>query len=142
MGSVTSNIVRVFLSLGVLFVVACSGSGEPDITLTDREIEPEAGNAAPETDGRPNIVLVVSDDQRWDLLSARGHEFVKTPHLDAITESGSMMENAFVPVALCSPSRAALWQSGTARLRGGSHDRRAPTPGCQDVVTVPSRSTP
>ncbi len=59
-------------------------------------------------DQRPNIVLVVSDDQRWDLMSGRGHPYVKTPALDALASHGTLMENAFVPVALCSPSRGAL----------------------------------
>ena len=57
---------------------------------------------------RPNVVLVVSDDQRWDLMSSQDHAYLQTPNLDAVGEAGALMENAFVPIALCSPSRGAL----------------------------------
>ena len=70
----------------------------------DNSLPPLAANP----DQRPDIVLVVADDMRWDLQSARGHEFLNTPAMDALATEGSMMENAFVPMALCSPSRGAI----------------------------------
>ncbi len=89
-------------TLACLLLVSCGGDN------IDTYQEPEPAPAIPGLRDRPNIVLVVSDDQRWDLMSARGHEHVTTPNLDAVTQSGAMMANAFVPVALCSPSRGAL----------------------------------
>ena len=86
-------------------------SADLDITLSESESETAPAIAEAQSDvstRRPDIVLVVSDDQRWDLMSARGHQYVKTPNLDAMASTGAMMENAFVPVALCSPSRGAL----------------------------------
>lgn len=59
-------------------------------------------------DTRPDIVLVVADDMRWDLQSARGHQFLNTKAMDALAAEGAMMENAFVPMALCSPSRGVI----------------------------------
>lgn len=95
-----------------LHLLGCSDGGGDVVTLaagTVDESQEVSGTPMPAADpSRPNIVLVVSDDQRWDLMSARGHPHLRTPHLDAVTESGAMMENAFVPVALCSPSRGAL----------------------------------
>jgi len=90
--------LAVFCHLGVL---ACS-SGD------SAEPQPIWKRAATDEDIRPDIVLVVSDDMRWDLMSARGHEFLDTPHMDILANEGAMMMNAFVPVAVCSQSRAAI----------------------------------
>ncbi len=59
-------------------------------------------------DPRPDIVLVVADDMRWDLMSGENHPFVDTPNLDAFAAEAGKMTNAFVPLALCSPSRATI----------------------------------
>ena len=52
---------------------------------------------------RPNIVFIITDDQRWDCLSAAGHPFLKTPNIDRIAREGAYVENAFVTLPLCSP---------------------------------------
>ena len=56
--------------------------------------------------GRPNVVFILTDDHRWDALSAMGHPFLQTPHLDRLANEGILFENAFVTTSLCSPSRA------------------------------------
>ncbi len=61
------------------------------------------------TGKRPNIVVVIVDDLRWDALSITGHPFVKTPHIDRIAREGALFKNAFVTTPLCSPSRASFW---------------------------------
>jgi arylsulfatase A-like enzyme len=57
---------------------------------------------------RPNIVLIVIDDQRWDCMSCAGHPFLKTPNIDRIASEGAYFNNMFVTQPLCSPSRAAF----------------------------------
>jgi len=67
-------------------------------------------------DGAPNILVVVTDDQRWDQLglvqAERGQDarypFLQTPHLDALAQQGMRFRNAFVTTSLCSPSRSTL----------------------------------
>ena len=56
---------------------------------------------------RPNIVFILTDDHRWDSYGAPGLHRIRTPNLDSIAESGTRFENAFVTLAICSPSRAA-----------------------------------
>ncbi len=56
---------------------------------------------------QPNILFILTDDQRWDLFRASGNERIATPNLDRIAEHGTRFENAFVTLAICSPSRAA-----------------------------------
>ncbi len=58
---------------------------------------------------RPNIVIVMTDQQRWDTLGAYGVVPIRTPHLDALAAGGALFEQAFVPIPLCTPSRACLF---------------------------------
>jgi N-acetylglucosamine-6-sulfatase len=59
-----------------------------------------------QTDSRPNIVVVLVDDMRWDEYGAFGHAFIKTPNIDRIANEGVTFTNAFCTTPLCSPSRA------------------------------------
>ena len=67
--------------------------------------------AKPQSDGTsrsPNIILVLTDDQRWDAMGFMGHPFLETPHMDRLAREGAHFENAFVTTSLCSPSRASI----------------------------------
>lgn len=55
----------------------------------------------------PNILFLLTDDQRADSYRASGNELIKTPNLDRIATRGTRFTNAFVTLAICSPSRAA-----------------------------------
>lgn len=57
---------------------------------------------------RPNIVVVLVDDLRWDEIGCMGHPFVRTPHIDRIAHEGARFRNAFCSTPLCSPVRACL----------------------------------
>ena len=57
---------------------------------------------------KPNVIVMMTDDQRHDFMSCAGHPFLKTPHTDRIAKEGVRFTNAFVTNALCAPSRATL----------------------------------
>jgi N-acetylglucosamine-6-sulfatase len=57
-------------------------------------------------DRRPNVVVILTDDQRWDCMSCAGHPFLKTPNMDRLAAEGARFANMFVTTSLCSPSRA------------------------------------
>jgi arylsulfatase A-like enzyme len=59
-------------------------------------------------DERPNILFVLVDDQRNDLISCAGHPIVKTPTVDKLAEDGLRFENAFVTTSICAASRASI----------------------------------
>ena len=59
-------------------------------------------------DQRPNVVFVITDDQRSDALSCMGHPHLKTPHIDRLAEEGILFRNHFCTTSLCSPSRASI----------------------------------
>jgi arylsulfatase A-like enzyme len=57
---------------------------------------------------RPNLVLLLSDDQRWDTLGCAGNPIIQTPNLDALARDGVRFRNAFVTTAICAASRASI----------------------------------
>ncbi len=57
---------------------------------------------------RPNIVFIITDDQRADLLGFAGHPSAKTPHIDRLGKEGGWFKNFFTVTPLCSPSRASF----------------------------------
>ncbi|MDF1755509.1 MAG: sulfatase [Verrucomicrobiales bacterium] len=57
---------------------------------------------------RPNVVFVLTDDQRADALSCMGHPHLKTPNIDRLASEGALFKNHFCTTSLCSPSRASI----------------------------------
>ena len=57
---------------------------------------------------KPNFIIVLIDDLRFDELGICGHPFMKTPHIDRIGREGAMFTAAFHPTPLCSPNRASI----------------------------------
>ncbi len=57
---------------------------------------------------RPNIVMVVVDDMRWNEYAAAGHPFLETPNIDWLAANGVTFSNAHHVDPLCSPSRASI----------------------------------
>ncbi|MDQ0643511.1 sulfatase-like hydrolase/transferase [Microbacterium murale] len=57
---------------------------------------------------RPNILLISTDQQRFDMVGAYGNPAVSTPNLDRLAEQGVVFENCYVQNPVCAPSRASL----------------------------------
>lgn len=57
---------------------------------------------------RPNIIVIVVDDLRWDELGMAGHPYLETPNIDRLAREGAWLSNAFHAVPLCSPNRASI----------------------------------
>jgi arylsulfatase A-like enzyme len=57
---------------------------------------------------RPNIVFIMTDDQRQDAMSAYGNTILRTPGMDRIAATGVQFDEAFVTNSLCAPSRASI----------------------------------
>ena len=65
---------------------------------------------------RPNILLLMSDQQRWDTLGCYGCRAIPTPALDGLAAGGVVFERCYVNVPMCTPSRACML---TGRLPAG-----------------------
>ncbi len=68
-------------------------------------------NAMAQTDKRPNILYIMSDDHAYQAISAYGSDvsrFAQTPNIDRIAREGMRFDRSFVENSLSSPSRACL----------------------------------
>ena len=84
------NILRIlFYSLIVILFNGCKNND------TDNE-------------KRPNILFLLIDDQRNDVISSAGHPIVKTPTIDRLAKSGFTFTNAYVTTSICAASRASI----------------------------------
>jgi uncharacterized sulfatase len=57
---------------------------------------------------RPNIVLIISDDQTYTDFGFMGHPTVQTPHLDALARQSAVFTSGYVPSSVCRPSLVTL----------------------------------
>lgn len=70
---------------------------------------------------RPNILLIVSDDQGWPDLGCMGIKAIQTPHLDRLAKEGVRLTNYYVTWPACTPSRGSVL-TGRHPLRNGLYD--------------------
>lgn len=80
---------------------------------------------------RPNILLITTDQHRWDWLGCAGTPGVETPNLDALAERGVRFTQHVTNTTVCAPARIGL-AAGVAPIRLGAETNR-------DVL---ARSTP
>ena len=67
---------------------------------------------------RPNLVVILVDDLRFDETGASGHPYMRTPHIDRIAHEGAQCVNAFHTTPLCSPNRASILTGQYASRHG------------------------
>lgn len=73
----------------------------------------------------PNVVLIVTDQQRWDTLRCYGRENAETPNLDWLAATGTIFDAAYTATPSCIPARASLmtgqdpWHTGILGMGGG-----------------------
>ena len=60
------------------------------------------------TKNPPNIILIVTDDQRWDAIGYAGNEIIITPEQDQLAKEGTYFNKAFVTTPICGASRATI----------------------------------
>jgi uncharacterized sulfatase len=68
---------------------------------------------------RPNILIVCTDQQRTDTLSAYGSTFTSTPGFDHVARRGTRFSRTYCPSAVCTPSRVSL-MTGQYTMRHGA----------------------
>ncbi|MEZ6059219.1 MAG: sulfatase-like hydrolase/transferase [Planctomycetaceae bacterium] len=61
------------------------------------------------TDTRPNIIFIITDQQRFDTIRELGFDYMETPHLDRLVREGTTFTNAHISAPSCAPSRASLF---------------------------------
>ena len=63
-----------------------------------------------ENDDRPNIIFIITDQQRFDTIAALGYPHLKTPHLDRLVREGVTFNQCHVTAASCAAARASLFK--------------------------------
>jgi arylsulfatase A-like enzyme len=67
---------------------------------------------------KPNLIVILVDDLRFDETSASGHPYMRTPHIDRLALEGAKFSNAFHTTPLCSPNRASILTGQYASRHG------------------------
>jgi N-sulfoglucosamine sulfohydrolase len=94
----------------------------------------------PESDTRPNVVLIVSDDHGREALGCYGNQVVRTPNLDRLAAEGVRFTDSFCTTASCAASRSVIL-TGLYNHANGTYGH---THGCHhfacfdDVVSLPA----
>lgn len=74
---------------------------------------------------RPNVLLIMTDQQRWDTLGCYGNKTIETPYLDSLAAEGTLFTSAYSCAPSCIPARASLltgmapWNTGIIYSSGG-----------------------
>lgn len=66
----------------------------------------------------PNIIFILTDDQRWDMLGCAGNKIIQTPNIDEIANAGVRFTHAFVTTPICAASRASIFTGLYERTHG------------------------
>ena len=78
---------------------------------------------------KPNIIFILTDDQRWDALGYVGNKLAHTPEMDKLAESGVFFKNTIATTPICSASRASI----ISGLQERTHNYSFTTTAIKDV---------
>lgn len=92
-------------------------------------------NAVPDAKARPNVILIVTDNQGPTLLGAYGNADIKTPRIDNMARKGMMFWSAHASSGVCSPSRATLL-TGLMPSQTGVHNALPSQPRVEDWSAI------
>ncbi len=95
-----------------------------------QEITPDMTST---TTGRKNVVVLFTDQQRWDTVGAHGNPLGITPNFDKMAAEGVLVTHSFTNQPVCAPSRASL-QTGRFPAAVGVHRNAIPLP--EDATTI------
>ncbi len=67
---------------------------------------------------KPNLLFIMTDQQRFDAMSIAGNKVLKTPNLDRLAKQGARFKNAYTPCAVCGPARSSILTGSTVENNG------------------------
>ena len=85
------------------------------------------------SNGRPNVLFILTDQQRQDSLACYGNDWIQTPNLDSVADRSFVFDNAYVTQPVCTPSRASI-MTGLYPHAVGLHRNNIPLP--EDCPTI------
>ncbi len=129
---------REFLQRSTLAggALAAAGGGTATAEQGGPAEKPAAQADGPATAGRPNILFIMTDQQRADCVGANGNRIIQTPNLDRLAAESANFTRAFVQSPVCTPSRACYF---TGRYAHAHRNRVNYTPLDDDEILLPAR---
>lgn len=85
---------------------------------------------------QPNLLLIFTDQQRWDTLGVYGNKTIQTPHLDRLAQEGAVFENAITPYPLCAPARACTMTGFAAGKTNVFNNETAPSIAADESIAA------
>ncbi len=74
----------------------------------------------------PNILFIMVDEMKWNVMSCAGHPLVKTPHLDQLAREGTRFATAYTVAPICTPSRYSFFTGRYAHVHGSTDNSTPP----------------
>lgn len=87
---------------------------------------------------KPNLLFIMTDQQRYDALSIAGNSVLKTPNLDRLAKQGVWFQNAYTQCAVCGPARSTILTGNTVEHHGVRTNSRAYYYDEKVVMTMPT----
>lgn len=87
---------------------------------------------------KPNLLFIITDQQRYDALSYAGNPVIKTPNLDRLAQKGAFFSNAYVPCAVCGPSRSSILTGCRVETTGVKSNSETYYYSEKEVMTMPT----
>ncbi|AWB68941.1 sulfatase [Saccharobesus litoralis] len=116
---------------------AIKEGGNQGVSSPSSVLASNAGQSSPakvNTQQRPNILFIMSDDHAYQAISAYGSNLIQTPNIDRIAKQGIRFTNASVTNSICAPSRATILTGKHTHING-KIDNRMPFDSTQ--ITFP-----
>jgi arylsulfatase A-like enzyme len=88
------NKFQLILSVLALVIISCNQKAKNEETSQEQT--------------KPNIVLILSDDQAWNDYGFMGHDVIETPSLDKLASQSVLFRRGYVPTPICRPSLMTL----------------------------------
>lgn len=108
-----------------------------EFDLVAHDVDSKDSPLRPDTIPRPNVLLIISDQQRYDTLGCTGQPRISTPNIDRLAADGTLFERAFCTTPICTPARASLL-SGLYPHSHGSVANHQMRPGCDQMRLDPA----
>jgi choline-sulfatase len=103
---------------------------------TRREFLGSLGAAAVQRKARPNVLWIMTDEQRPDSLGSNGAPWAKSPAIDALAAEGALFESAYTPSPVCVPARSCLLTGRYGSSLGVLHNQQRLAAGTRFLTWV------
>lgn len=87
---------------------------------------------------KPNLLFIITDQQRFDAMSTAGNKVLQTPNMDRLAKQGARFENAYTPCAVCGPARSSILTGTTVENNGMKNNDFAYNYKKEGLMTMPT----